>query len=97
MLDASLLRNNLDAVVTALKRRGYEFDEKQFAAFEEKRKTLQQEVEELRNQRNVKSKSIGLAKAKGEDVKAIMQEVGQIGGELDKKGKECDINLKQYM
>lgn len=95
MLDPNLLRNHLDTTVTALKRRGYQFDEEQFAALEEKRKVLQQKVEELRNQRNVKSKSIGLAKAKGEDIKAYLQEVSDIGEKLTQEAKALDALQEQ--
>jgi seryl-tRNA synthetase len=83
MLDQRLLRNDLDAVVRNLARRGFSFDSSRLAEFEEQRKGLQVQVEDLRNERNVKSKSIGQAKANGEDIQPLLDTVATLGGDLD--------------
>ena len=83
MLDQRLLRNDLDAVVRNLARRGFSFDSSRLAELEEQRKGLQVQVEDLRNERNVKSKSIGQAKAKGEDIQPLLDTVATLGGDLD--------------
>ena len=82
MLDPQLLRHDLETVARKLARRGYHLDMESYAALEEKRKSLQVRTEELQNQRNVSSKSIGQAKARGEDIEPLLAEVARIGDEL---------------
>lgn len=82
MLDIQALRNDLDAVVAALKKRGFDFDTAGFLALEQLRKTVQTRTQDLQAKRNNASKSIGIAKAKGEDVSAIMAEVSGLGDQL---------------
>jgi seryl-tRNA synthetase len=90
MLDPKLLRNDLNAVAANLARRGFALDATHFIALEDQRKVLQIKVEELRNQRNVKSKSIGQAKARGEDIQPLLDEVATLGSGLD----AADAELK---
>ncbi len=82
MLDIQALRNDLDGVVTQLKKRGFDFDATQFTALEQERKTVQTRTQDLQAKRNNVSKQIGMAKAKGEDVSAIMAEVAGLGDQL---------------
>ncbi|GAB4171154.1 MAG: serine--tRNA ligase [Wenzhouxiangellaceae bacterium] len=82
MLDPQRLRHDLEGVASALARRGYHLDTEQFAALESRRKTLQTRVEELRNQRNVRSREIGKAKAAGEDIEPLKAEVARMATEL---------------
>jgi seryl-tRNA synthetase len=82
MLDIQALRNDLDAVVTQLKVRGFDFDAIGFSALEQERKTVQTRTQELQAKRNNSSKQIGFAKSKGEDVSAIMAEVAGLGEQL---------------
>ena len=82
MLDPKLLRTDIDRVAAGLARRGYALDVGAYRALEESRKALQVRVEELRNERNVKSKSIGQAKAAGEDVQPLLDAVQALGDEL---------------
>ena len=82
MLDIQLLRKDLPAVVAGLKRRGFLFDEAAFRALEDERKRVQSRTEELQAKRNALSRQIGMLKGKGEDVSAVMKEVGGIGDEL---------------
>ncbi|WP_371185153.1 serine--tRNA ligase [Thalassotalea maritima] len=83
MLDSKLLRSDIDAVATKLASRGFELDVATFNALEEERKELQVRTENLQNERNVRSKSIGQAKARGEDIKPLLDEVSQLGAKLD--------------
>lgn len=83
MFDPKYLRQDVEVAAKNLARRGYALDVEKVMALEEQRKSLQIKTQELQNQRNSKSKSIGLAKAKGEDVSSIMQEVATIGTALD--------------
>ncbi|MGY6631862.1 MAG: serine--tRNA ligase [Wenzhouxiangella sp.] len=82
MLDPQLLRHDLETVARKLARRGYHLDMESYAALEEKRKSLQVRTEELQNQRNVSSRSIGQAKARGEDIEPLLAEVARLGDEL---------------
>ncbi len=85
MIDMQLLRDDIDAVAQRLATRGYKLDVAKFNALEKERKTLQIATQEIQNQRNTRSKEIGQAKAKGEDVAAIMQDVAQLAEELKQK------------
>jgi len=82
MLDHQILRHDLDATVAALKTRGYTLDAVAYEALEARRKTLQMEVEQLQSQRNSSAKSIGQAKAKGEDIQPLLASVAKLGDDL---------------
>ena len=64
MLDPKRLRTELDDVAKQLARRGFKLDVDAVRALEGQRKALQTYTEELQNQRNLRSKSIGQAKAR---------------------------------
>ncbi len=83
MLDPQLLRRDPQAVAAALARRGVTLDLEALAALESRRKQAQVRAEELQAERNRRSKSIGQAKAAGEDIAPILAEVGRLGEELD--------------
>lgn len=89
MLDPQLLRNDLDQVAARLASRKFQLDTASFQSLESERKALQTRTQELQAKRNSASKQIGIAKGKGEDVTAIMQEVASLGDEL----KACETNL----
>jgi len=82
MLDAKLLRQNPQQVADKLAIRGINFDVAAFAALEEQRKALTMDMQELQNTRNTKSKSIGQAKAKGEDIAPLLAEVDSLKQQL---------------
>jgi seryl-tRNA synthetase len=82
MLDPRLLRNDIDSVARNLARRGFVLDRKHYQELESHRKQLQVEVEALRQERNERSKSIGKAKAAGEDIEPLKAEVGELGTRL---------------
>ena len=82
MLDPALLRGQLAATAERLRARGYDLPVAEIEAFEAERKAIQTRTQELQNQRNTRSKAIGMAKAKGEDVAPLMAEVAGIGEEL---------------
>jgi seryl-tRNA synthetase len=72
----------LAVVAEGLARRGLRVDGAAIESLEARRKALQVEVQDLQNQRNTRSKAIGQAKAKGEDVAPLMAEVGTLGEQL---------------
>ncbi|WP_411834843.1 serine--tRNA ligase [Pseudoxanthomonas mexicana] len=83
MLDPVLLRNQPAELAQRLRdSRGFELDVSRLAELEADRKRIQKRTEELQNLRNTRSKAIGQAKAKGEDVSALMAEVAGFGDEL---------------
>ncbi|MCE9550630.1 MAG: serine--tRNA ligase [Betaproteobacteria bacterium] len=90
MLDLQALRNELDGVAARLATRGYVLDTTRFGQLENTRKTIQTRTQELQAKRNATSKQIGMGKAKGEDVSAIMAEVAGLGDEL----KELEAQLE---
>ena len=90
MLDPQLLRNDLETVTAALARRGYHLDMESYAAIEQRRKSIQVRTEELQNKRNVSSKAIGKAKARGEDIEPLLAEVARLGDELKSARQELE-------
>ena len=82
MLDPVLLRAHLADTAARLKARGFVLDTAAIEALETDRKRLATETQELQAHRNARSKAIGQAKAKGEDVAPIMAEVAGIGDAL---------------
>lgn len=82
MLDPRLLRTDLEAVRAGLARRGFTLDTAFFAGREERRRELQVLVEQLRNDRNVRSKEIGRAKASGQDAEPLLAAVRDLGEQL---------------
>ena len=95
MLESKLLRGNIDFVVEQLKRRNFSFEVDEFNALEEQRKIIQVQTQELQNLRNTKSKSIGQAKASGENIEPLLEEVSELGEKLDDaKAQLHGIQLK---
>ena len=83
MLDSKILRTDVAAVAENLARRGFAFDTEAFTALEARRKDCQVQLENLRKERNERSKSIGKAKAAGEDIEPLLQEVASLGSSLE--------------
>ena len=83
MLDPRLLRADPERLVNALAKRGVTPDLDRLIELDNQRKNLQQETEKLQNERNQRAKSIGQAKAAGQDVTALLAEVNDLGDRLD--------------
>lgn len=95
MLDSKLLRGNIDFVVEQLKRRNFTFDTVQYNKLEGQRKVIQVQTQDLQNLRNKRSKAIGKAKASGESIQTLLDEVSELGQKLDNaKSKLQDIQAK---
>ncbi len=90
MLDAKLVRTETQSVATALKKRGFELDVAQIQALEDERKAIQIKTESLQQERNSRSKNIGKAKAAGEDIAPLLQEVDQLKQQLAEAETELD-------
>jgi seryl-tRNA synthetase len=88
MLDPKLLRNDLETVISGLVRRNFTFPRERYLQLEDARKKIQVRTEELQQERNARSKSIGQAKAAGEDIAPLLKQVETLGSELDAASTE---------
>jgi seryl-tRNA synthetase len=91
MLDPRLLRADINAVKVALSHRKLALDVDLYSALETQRKALQVKTQELQNERNSRSKAIGKAKAKGEDIQLLLDAVQSLGEQL----KEAEQALNE--
>lgn len=82
MLDPRLFRTELDFVTEQLARRSFTFNPDAYVELEARRKDVQVKTQDLQNERNSRSKAIGQAKAKGEDVQPLLDQVQHLGDEL---------------
>ncbi len=83
MLDPKLLRLHLKQTAKQLARRGYCLDTENLGDLERQRKSLQVKTQTLQSQRNQRSKSIARAKAQGEDIEPLVDEVAALGDRLN--------------
>jgi len=90
MLDPKLLRSELETVVEQLRIKKYDFDTELFNTLEQQRKSLQVDTQQLQSERNSKSKAIGKAKAQGEDIQPLLEEVGTLGDKLKQAESALD-------
>jgi len=82
MLDIQLLRKDLANVAQRLASRGFILDTARIETLEAERKDIQTRTQELQARRNQLSKQIGMAKGKGADASALMQEVSGLSDDL---------------
>ncbi len=93
MLDPKLLRADLAGVADKLARRGFTLDSAAIQSLEQRRKAIQVETQALQAERNTRSKNIGKAKAAGEDIAPLLQEVEGLGDQL--KAGEAQLGTLQ--
>ena len=93
MLDPKLLRSDIELVAAALKKKGFDLDQAYFTTLEERRKSLQVETQELQNVRNQRSKEIGAAKGRGEDIAPLKAQMDDLAKDL--KEKEQSLHTLQ--
>ncbi|MCG6889334.1 MAG: serine--tRNA ligase [Gammaproteobacteria bacterium] len=93
MLDPKLLRSDLDKVVEKLKIKNFEFDTGEFRKLEEERKSLQVSTQNLQGERNSRSRAIGEAKGRGEDIQPLLDEMASLGSQL--KSAEAELDALQ--
>lgn len=90
MLDPKLLRANPQEIADRLATRGFSLDVARLEALEARRKDVQTRTETLQAERNSRSKSIGQAKARGEDIAPLLAAVEQMGSDLAAAKTELD-------
>ena len=87
MLDPKWLRTEPEKLAALLKKKNFELDIARVNSLDLRRRELQQETEKLQNERNVRSKSIGQAKAAGQDIAPLMADVANLGASLEENKK----------
>lgn len=93
MLNPTELRENLKAIIRKLAKKGFVFDHQTYHALEAQRKALQVDTEALQQERNEKSKLIGLAKSHSESVDGLMADMKSVSAAL--KAKEHALSELQ--
>ncbi len=83
MLDPKLIRNDLAYVAERLRVKGFDLDVEAISTLETERKDVQVKTETLQAERNASSRSIGQAKARGEDIQPLLDQVAALGAQLD--------------
>lgn len=78
MLDPKRVRTQTEEIARRLAVKKFTFDQKAFQQMEERRRSLQVRTETLQSEQNKKSKSIGKAKAAGEDIQPLLAEVDKL-------------------
>ncbi len=91
MLDPRLFRSELDEVKKQLDRRSYAFDTVAYEDLESRRKVVQIKTQELQSEKNKSAKSIGQAKAKGEDIQPLLDQVQNLGEQLKQAESELSV------
>ena len=100
MLDPKLLRNAIDEVAAKLGKRGFKLDIAKVNALEEKRKTFQVRMQELQNDRNIRSKEVGKAKASGKNVDEVLGDLKKLSEELksaEEQYAKIQVELDEYL
>ena len=75
MLDPKRVRTQTDEIARRLAIKNFTFDTATFEQLEERRRALQVRTETLQSEQNKQSKSIGKAKAAGEDIQPLLDKV----------------------
>ena len=100
MLEIKYLRQNLSTVQEALKTRGHQADLVAFQKWDDERRTVLQEIESLRHERNVVSDRIAEMKKAGKDAEAIVIEMRTVSStikDLDKKLSQSQETIDDFL
>ena len=89
MLDPKLVRTQ-PQVAARTATRGFQLDVARIEALEEQRKSVQTRTEQLQAERNARSKAIGQAKQRGEDIAPLLADVDRMGSELEEGKRQLD-------
>lgn len=90
MIDPRLFRDEIDLVVSELAKRGESVNKEEYLQLESERRSLQMEVESLQSERNSSAKSIGKAKAQGDDIEPLLAAVADLGEKLEASKTKLD-------
>ncbi|MDG9730142.1 serine--tRNA ligase [Ignatzschineria sp. RMDPL8A] len=90
VIDPRLFRDEIDLVVSELAKRGESVNKEEYLQLESERRSLQMEVESLQSKRNSSAKSIGKAKAQGDDIEPLLAAVADLGEKLEASKTKLD-------
>jgi seryl-tRNA synthetase len=82
MHDIKFIRQNPEAFDAALARRGLAPQSAQALKLDEAKRAAQTQLQELQSKKNALAKQVGMAKGKGEDATALLEEGKKVGEEL---------------
>jgi len=91
MLDPKRVRSQTEDIARRLAIKNFTFDTATFEQLEERRRGLQVRTETLQSEQNKKSKTIGKAKASGEDIQPLLDEVD----DLKARKSEAEDQLRE--
>ena len=100
MLDANLLRNDLDAVAARLSERGYTLDRARYQELDQRRRAILQEAEALKAERNRVSDEVGRLKRAKENADALIAQQRAVGDQikaLDLAEREIEAAFKEFL
>jgi len=100
MLDSKFVYENKDFVILKMALRGLKLDLSDFMGLAEKKKLLQQQVEELRSKKNKASEFIGRSLKEGKDAAPLIEEMRRVGEQinrLEEELKELDAGVKKIL
>ncbi|MFH1025946.1 MAG: serine--tRNA ligase [Nitrospirota bacterium] len=90
MLDAKFVRENIEIIKESLRNRNCALSLDEFLKFEEQKRSLLKEAEELRNRRNVVSEEIGRLRIQKQDASNLIDEMKLVSDKI----KTFDAQLK---
>jgi len=93
MLEAKLLRDNLEAVRARLQDRGLTVELREFSDADQERRRLLTEVEQLRHRRNTVSEEVGRRKRTSQDAAALITEMREVGDRI--KALDGDVRARE--
>ena len=100
MLDPKFVRDNFDAVLTALRNRGLAIDLRDFLAADSARRRLLTEVEQLKHRRNTLSEEVGRQKRQGQETTALIAETKELADrirKLDEEVRACEVRIEDVL
>ena len=97
MLDLKFIRENSDLVKQAVKNRNMDCDIDRILGLDNERRSLIDEVEKLKHERNVVSREVGIMKSKGENIdekreymRSVSQRIHKFDNNLEKINEELN-------
>lgn len=100
MLDARFVRENIDVIKKSLRHRNYTIQFDEFLRFEEQRRAILKEAEELRNRRNVVSEEVGKLRKQKQDAAKLIEEMKGVSDkirEFDEKLKSLEEGINGFL
>ncbi|MEM2760129.1 MAG: serine--tRNA ligase [Nitrososphaerales archaeon] len=96
MLDAKIIRDQPEIIRAMLKKRHVEFPLEELVNFDQKRRALITEAQELKHKRNIVSEKIAMEKKKGFDASEHIKEMKVISDRIAALDNEIDQAERRY-